>query len=196
MLNIFHADDTSCPPYISWWLIAVTGCWIVGCPTSSEWDRDWERMHAKLSQGQVKEAKKLLLRLLPSIREKGPTDERYALIIFQLGEISRLEGQDFQAETYYWEALPLFAQSFGPEHVRMADSLEALASLYGHKGQTEVALPLCKRALAIREKTLGLSDPQLLPILRNYQDLLLAADRQEEARDITARIERLLKNSL
>jgi tetratricopeptide (TPR) repeat protein len=153
-------------------------------------------MHATLSRGELQEAKELLHRLLPSVREKGPTDERYALVIFQLGEVSRLEGQESQAEAYYWEALPLFAQSVGPEHLRMADPLAALASVYHHKGQPEVAVPLLKRALAIREKSWGLSDPQLLPTLQTYHALLvITAGHQEEAMDITGRIERILKQS-
>lgn len=152
-------------------------------------------MNATLAHGQLQEAKELLHRLLPSVREKGPSDERYALVIFQLGEVSRREGQESQAEAYYWEALPLFAQSMGPEHLRMADPLAALASLYHHKGQPEMAVPLLKRALAICEKSWGLSDPQLLPTLHAYHALLLAAGHQEEAMEITGRIEQIQKKS-
>jgi tetratricopeptide (TPR) repeat protein len=188
-------NDIASPPSSSWWLIAGIVCLLTGCPMSSEWDRQWEQIHATLSRGELQEAKELLHRLLPSVREKGPTDERYALVIFQLGEVSRLEGQESQAEAYYWEALPLFAQSVGPEHLRMADPLAALASVYHHKGQPEVAVLLLKRTLAIREKSWGLSDPQLLPTLQTYHALLAMAGHQEEAMDITGRIERILKQS-
>jgi tetratricopeptide (TPR) repeat protein len=188
-------NDIVSLPSSSWWLIAGIVCLLTGCPMSSEWDRQWEQIHATLSRGELQEAKELLHRLLPSVREKGPTDERYALVIFQLGEVSRLEGHESQAEAYYWEALPLLAQSVGPEHLRMADPLAALASVYHHKGQPEVAVPLLKRALAIREKSWGLSDPQLLPTLQTYHALLATAGHQEEAMDITGRIERILKQS-
>jgi len=188
-------DDMGNPLSSWWWLIAGMLCLLTGCPTSSEWDRQWEQMHATLSRGQLQEAKDLLHRLLPGVREKGPTDERYALVIFQLGEVARLEGQESQAEAYYWETLPLFAQSVGPEHLRMADPLAALASVYHHKGQPEMAVPLLKRALAIREKSWGLFDPQLLPTLQTYHTLLLTADRQDEAMEITDRIERIQKKS-
>ncbi|MDH3503311.1 MAG: tetratricopeptide repeat protein [Nitrospirota bacterium] len=186
-----HANRT----LFVWWLFAGLICLLTGCPTSSEWDRQWELIHGALSRGQLQEAKDLLHRLLPSVREQGPTDERYALVIFQLGEVARLEGQESQAEAYYWEALPLLAQSMGPEHLRMADPLAALASLYDQRGQMEMARPLLKRALAIREKSWGLSDPQLLPTLQNYHALLLAGDHQEEAIEIAGRIERILKRS-
>lgn len=177
------------------WLIAGIACFLIGCPASSELDRQWEQMQANLSQGHLQEATQLLLGMIPSVREKGPTDERYALVIFQLGEVSRLAGQESQAEAYYWEALPLFAQSLGPEHLRMADPLAALASVYRHKGQTDMAVPLLKRALAIREKSWGLSNPQLLPTLQTYHALLLTAGHQEEAIEVAGRIEQILKKS-
>ena len=197
MQTIHHTflDNIVSPPSSSWWLIAGIVCLLTGCPTATEWERQWEKMHARLSRGQLQEAKELLHQMLPSVREKGPTDERYALVVFQLGEVSRLEGQESQAEGYYWESLPLFAQSMGPEHLRMADPLAALASLYHDKDQPEIAVPLLKRALAIREKSWGPSDPRLLPLLQTYHALLLTADHPEEAMEITGRIERILKKS-
>ena len=197
MQNISHtvSNHIGSPPSTRLWLIAGIVCLLTGCPTSSEWDRQWEQMQITLSHGQLHEAKELLHGMLPSVREKGPTNERYALVIFQLGEVSRLAGQESQAEAYYWEALPLFAQSLGPEHLRMADPLAALASLYDHKGQPDMAAPLLKRALAIREKSWGLSDPRLLPTLQTYHALLLTTDPQEEAIEVASRIERILKNA-
>lgn len=179
----------------SWWLLAGLIFLLTGCPTSSEWDRQWDQIHATISRGQLQEAKDQLHRLLPSVRKHGPTDERYALVIFQLGEVARLEGQVSEAEAYYWEALPLLAQSLGAEHLRMADPLAALASLYQQKNQIEMARPLLKRALAIREKSWGLSDPQLLSTLQSYHALLMAGDHQEEATEIAGRIGRILKRS-
>ncbi|MBA3611507.1 MAG: tetratricopeptide repeat protein [Nitrospirales bacterium] len=180
---------------ILWWLLAALIGLLTGCPTSSEWDRQWEQVHANISRGQFQEAKDLLHRLLPSVRKQGPTDERYALVIFQLGEVARLEGQVSEAEAYYWEALPLLAQSLGSEHLRMADPLAALASLYQQKNQLEMARPLLKRALAIREKSWGPSDPQLLSTLQTYHALLMAGDHPEEATEIASRIDRILKLS-
>ncbi|MEO8325598.1 MAG: tetratricopeptide repeat protein [Nitrospirota bacterium] len=181
--------------WILWWLLAGLIGLLTGCPTSSEWDRQWEQVHAAVSHGQFQEAKDLLHRLLPSVRKQGPTDERYALVIFQLGEVARLEGQESQAEAYYWEALPLLAESLGSEHLRMADPLAALALLYQQKNQLEMARPLLKRALAIREKSWGLSDSQLLSTLQNYHALLMAGDHPEEATEIAGRIDRILKLS-
>jgi tetratricopeptide (TPR) repeat protein len=176
-----------------YWMIAGMGCLLMGCPTPSEWNQQWEHYNTLLSRGQLQEANELLHRLLPTVRVKGPTDERLALVVFHLGEVSRLEGHESQAEAYYWEALPLFAESVGPEHLRMAEPLTALASLYHHKDQPKVAIPLLKRALAIREKSWGISNPQLLPTLQAYQALLLTTGYTEEAMEVTSRIERIAK---
>jgi len=75
---------------------------------------------------------------------------------------------------------PHCAQSLGPEHPHMADPLTELASLYEHKAQPKMALPLLKHALAIREKTWGTSDRQLLPTLKQYHILLMVSDDHKE----------------
>jgi len=163
------------------WAPTLLLCFLAGCPASSEWDRQWLEVQTLLQEGQLQEAKKLLLQdILPSVRHNGPSDTRYAQVIYQLGDIARLEGDTGQAESYYWEALPLIAQSLGPEHLHMADPLTELASLYQHKAQPKIALPLLKRALAIREKTWGTSDRQLLPTLKQYHILLMVSDDHKE----------------
>ena len=173
------------------WLLFVIPCLIIGCPASSEWDQQWQHIQSSVQKGHLQEAKELLLDILPSLRDNGPTDERYGQVIFQLGDIARLEENIDQAESYYWKALPLIAQSLGPEHVRMADPLTALAALYEQKSQPKVALPLLKRALAIREKAWGVSNSQLLPTLKHYHTLLMLSDHHEEAVGILTRISHL-----
>ncbi len=173
------------------WILVLTLCSLTGCPTSSEWDQEWESIQRSIRAGDLSKAQSQLKTILPSIRENGPKDQRYAEIIYQLGEIAHLEGNDNQAESYYWEALPLIVQSLGPEHLHMADPLDKLASIYQEKGELKIALPLFKRALAIREKTWGASDLRLLPTLKHYHVLLMLGDQHEEAIKILTRISRL-----
>jgi len=170
------------------WLPLLFLCVLAGCPTSSEWDHRWQKIQLLVQDGHYQEAKELLHHILPSLRDNDPTDEKYGKVIFQLADIARLEGNENQAESYYWKALPLIAQSLGPEHLRMADALTELATLYEHKDQPKVALPLLKRALAIQEKTWGDSTRLLLPILKHYHVLLMRSDRHEEAVQILTRI--------
>ena len=183
ILNNFHE--------LGMWLLVPVLCFVTGCPTSSEWDQQWQHIQSTLQEGRLQEAKDLLQNILPSLHANGPTDERYGQVIFQLATIARLEGNLSQAESYYWKALPLIAQSLGPEHVHMADPLSELATLYEAKSQPNVALPLLKRALAIREKTWGHSSKQLLPTLKHYHVLLMLSDHHEEAVGILTRISHL-----
>ena len=162
-----------------------------GCPTPSEWDQQWQQVQQALQADRLEEAKELLEDILPSLQNNGSTDKRYGEAIFQLAEIARREEKFDQAESYYWKALPLIAESRGPEHIRMADPLTELATLYQHKEQPSVALPLLKRALAIREKSWGLSNKELLPTLKHYHLLLMLNDRHEEAVGILTRISHL-----
>ena len=154
-------------------------CLFTGCPTPSERDQQWQQIQQTLQEGRLQEAKELLEDILPSLRNNGPTDERYGEAIFQLADIARREKKLDQAESYYWKALPLIAQSRGPEHVRMADPLTELATLYQQKDQPSVALPLLKRALAIREKSWGLSNKEFTA---HAQALSSATDAQRPSR--------------
>jgi len=178
-------------------LHAIALAWLCfsGCSESSEWDQQWETIQHNIRAGNLSQAHIQLENILPSIRENGPSDTRYAQIIYQLGEIARLEGNTTQAESYYWKALPLIAKSLGSEHLHMADPLTELATIYQQKGQPKIAAPLLKRALAIREKTWGTSNRQLLPTLKHYHVLLMLIDNHEEAVQILTRISHLEQTS-
>ncbi len=67
------------------------------------------------------------------------------------------------------------AKAFGPDDLRLANTLNILASLYHAQGKYAEAEPLHKRALAIREKMLGPEHPDLALSLNNlamlYHDL-------------------------
>lgn len=173
-----------------WFLILIL-LFLSGCPTSTEWDQQWQEVQVTLKDGRLQEAKELLNQILPSVRDNGPTDARYGQIIFLLADIARLEGNMTQAESYYWKALPLIAKSLGPEHLRMADPLSKLATIYELKNQPKISLPLLKRAIAIQEKTLGTSSRQLLPALKHYHLLLMLSENHEEALQTLTRISHL-----
>ena len=191
-VNLLHCIIMFVQPIFSILLAsALALIFFTGCPAPSEWDHQWEAIQDRIRAGDLAQAQTQLQAILPSIREKGPSDKRYAQIIYQLGDIARLEGDNNQAESYYWEALPLIAQSLGPEHLRMADPLAELAIIYQKKDQPKIALPLLKRALAIQEKTWGTSDRKLLPTLKRYHVLLMLSDDYEGAVQILTRISHL-----
>ena len=52
-------------------------------------------------------------------------------------------------------ALKVAEETFGPDHLNVATSLDNLALVYAAQGKYAEAEPFYKRALAIREKALG-----------------------------------------
>jgi hypothetical protein len=117
-INLLHCIIMFVQPIFSILLAsALALTFFTGCPAPSEWDHQWEAIQDRIRAGDLAQAQTQLQAILPSIRKKGPSDKRYAQIIYQLGDIARLEGDNNQAESYYWEALPLIAQSLGPEHL-------------------------------------------------------------------------------
>ena len=172
-------------------LLAVISVVAFGCSSSSDWDVQWQEITEAIEAGNIQEAKTRLSGLLPQVQQEGPKNVHYAQVIFQLGIIAQHEGQEKQAESYFWEALTLWAQSVGPEHPHMASTLSALADLFEKRGNMDNALPLLKRAAAIEEKAWGQSDSRRLPTLLAYHQLLLKARHTTEAQRIQTDISHL-----
>ena len=162
-----------------------------GCSGPSEWDVQWKEITEAMETGNIQEAKTRLTALLPVVQQEGPRNPHYAQVIFQLGTVAQQEGNFARAESYFWEALPLWAQSLGPEHPQMAVTLSALSALFVKKGNTGNALPLLKRAVAIEEKAWGSSDQRRLPSLIAYKNLLLSVNQGPEAQEVQAHIARI-----
>jgi len=163
----------------------------LGCSDSSEWDAQWKEIVEAIDAENFQEAKTRLTGLLPLVQQEGPQNPHYAQVIFYLGTIAQREGRDKQAEAYFWEALPLWAQSVGPEHPQMAVTLSALAALFEKQGKTDTALPLLRRAVAIEEKAWGRSDSRRLSSLLAYHQLLLTVNHTREAQELQEEIAHL-----
>jgi len=69
----------------------------------------------------------------------------------------------------------------------VAHSLNGLGALYDKQGQYAKTEPLYQRALAIREKALGLEHPGVATSLENYAGLLRLMDRPDEAEPLESR---------
>ena len=91
----------------------------------------------------------------------GPWDRHIAA-----GSVAYEQGDYAKAEEE-WMAALAEAEAFGPEHTRLATSLNNLALLYHFQGKYAEAEPLYERALAIDEKTLGPGNPDLATDLIN-----------------------------
>lgn len=63
--------------------------------------------------------------------------------------------------------------TFGPDHPKVATSLNNLAGLYQVLGRYAKAEALCKQALALWIKALGPDDPNVVTVLENLAELYI-----------------------
>lgn len=79
------------------------------------------------------------------------------------------------------EALKVAEQTFGPDNLGVAQSLNRLAMLYNAQGLYGDAEPLLKRSLKIYEKSLGPDHPHVAAVLDNLAELYIKMGRNDEA---------------
>lgn len=84
-------------------------------------------------------------------------------------------------------SLPRYTAPGGPDHPSVASALNNLASLYKEQARYGDSEPLYKRALAIREKTLGRDHPDVAQSLNNLADLYSALGRHADAEPLYER---------
>src|SRR5215831_2077948 len=102
-------------------------------------------------------------------------------------------GQSAYQQGRYAEAGELFeaalkeAEGFGLQDQRLATSLNSLAVLYHVQGKYAEAEPLYKRALGIREKTLGPDHPDVASSLNSLAALYRAQGKYTEAEPLYQR---------
>jgi len=99
--------------------------------------------------------------IIPSKRHIQCVDE---LTYDELGDLA-------QAAQLLHRCLVIREQSFGPEHMDVADALSDLAWEYEGMGDYEIALSLYQRSLAITEKMAGPNHFKVATTLNNMADL-------------------------
>ena len=175
--------------FFLFWLLALTE---FGCTNESPWDKSMTEIEEAIERHEFAHAEDLLLGALPQAKMWGESDQRFATVLYNLGEIYRRQQEFEKAEPYFWRALPIWAKSVGAEHPEMAKGLTSLTLIYTSKRQYTKAEPLIKQALKIQEKAFGLEHPNLLPSLKQYSDLLKLMNCQVRAGKIDRRIKNIL----
>ena len=84
---------------------------------------------------------------------------------------------------------------YGPDHPRLATSLNNLASLLLYSKKLNEAEPIIRRAIAILEKTYGLDHPDVTYPLNTLALVLMEADRLAEAASVFRRAEFILSQN-
>ena len=85
------------------------------------------------------------------------------------------------------EALNVAEKTFGPEHPRVATSLNNLALIYKAMGKHAAAEDFYKHALTILEKSLGADNPKVGTALYNLAQLYHSQSRYTEAEQMYKR---------
>ena len=151
------------------------------------------------AQGRYAEAEPLLRRVLAideKEAEKFGEDPQLAISLNAMGTVYRAQGRYAEAEPLLRRALAIVEKRVAekelePEDPRVvevvAPILDNLAALYTAQAKYAEAEPLFRRALAIREKTLGPERPEVAKTLDNYAELLRKTNREAEAAKLEAR---------
>ncbi len=120
----------------------------------------------------------------------GPEDLGTANTLLGLGNIYQSQGKYREAEPLYQRALHIYEeQTLNPEYpadtaiflLNLAICLYNLANLYKEQGKYREAEPLYRRALHIREQTLGSEHPDVATLLNNLAGLYGAQSQYAEA---------------
>ncbi len=98
-----------------------------------------------------------------------------AELLYKAGQYLAERASYKEAETLLKQALTIYEQVLGPEHLDVATTLNELAEIQRKQGWYNEALPLYRRALTIREQVLGSEHPDVATSLNNlarpYQHL-------------------------
>ncbi len=122
---------------------------------------------------------------------------RHASLLTNLASVHRLDGEFGEALALHQEALAIFEQALGAEHLRVVASLINLANVHAttHDDDAE-AQRLLERALAIQEQELGPDNPDVAATLNNLGNVRAAVGDHESAKQLFGRAVTLWEESL
>jgi tetratricopeptide (TPR) repeat protein len=107
--------------------------------------------------------------LAAELAKDEPSAEAATLAL--IASIYHRQGRYEEAEGKHRQALLLRTQTFGPEHLHVASSLNNLANVLSDQGKYEEAETEGRRAVAIREMALGPRHPDVAQSLSNLANI-------------------------
>jgi tetratricopeptide (TPR) repeat protein len=108
-----------------------------------------------------------------------------------LGDVYRAEHKYPQSESQYQGAIAIY-QKISNSHPNLAACLNNLALLYQNQNMYDKAEPLYKQALALEAASSTNANRDLTDSMKNYAKLLHATNRENEAKSMEARVNKLL----
>ena len=115
------------------------------------------------------------------------TDEARAGYLHVLGIVVASQGKYDDARDSHEQALASLEKALGPDHPRVASSLNGLGNVAFSQGKYDDARDFHERALAIWEKALGPDHPDIGMPLGGLGNVALSQGKYEDARDFYER---------
>ncbi len=140
--------------------------------------------------------KQILERLGAFYAERNRIEE--ADIRTAQGRLREAAGRFGAAESSYRRALEVRSALLGPDHLKAADSMVDLATVYGRsKSFADRDAPaFFRRALGIRERIVGMDDPLVANTLERLARSLRSRDKVDEAEPLEVRATQIRKRSV
>ena len=131
------------------------------------WDAAMQAGETALQRGQYEQAEKIFSAAVHKAEEFGLHDRRVAVTLAHLAQAYSAQGKFVEAEPVYLEALKIYQDVHGENHLDVAAMLNNLGVLHRKHGQYADAQRLLTRALSIKEKLLGTDHPEVALALSN-----------------------------
>ncbi|MBK7418293.1 MAG: tetratricopeptide repeat protein [Nitrospira sp.] len=145
------------------------------------WDAAMQAGETALQRGQYEQAEKIFSAAVHKAEEFGLHDRRVAVTLAHLAQAYSAQGKFVEAEPVYLEALKIYQDVHGENHLDVAAMLNNLGVLHRKHGQYADAQRLLTRALSIKEKLLGTDHPEVALALSNLAAMYLAQGDGEQA---------------
>ena len=162
-------------------VLAAVSC---GQPT---WDEAMQAGEAALQRGQYREAEQIFTAAVHKAEEFGRHDRRVAVTLTHLAQTYSAQGKFVEAEPVYLEALKIYQEVHGENHLDVAATLNNLGVLHRKHGQFADAQRLLMRALAIKERLLGPDHLEVALAMSNLAALYQAQGDAEQAGELFQR---------
>lgn len=151
------------------------------------WDDAMQAGDAALQRGQYPEAERIFTAAVHKAEEFGLHDRRVAVTLAHLAQTYSAQGKFVEAEPLYLEALKIYQDVHGENHLDVAAMLNNLGVLHRKHGQYADAQRLLTRALSIKEQLLGPDHLEVALALSNLAAMHLAQGDWEPAARLLAR---------
>ena len=138
----------------------------------------------------------MLYRRALAIAERSLGPARTAVALNNLASLLQATNRLGEAEVLFRRALDIDANSFGPEHPKVAVRLNNLAELLRETNRLAEAEPLYRRALSILEKSFGSEHPDVAVGLNNLAMVLQETSRLAAAEPLFRRALTIVEKSL